>query len=145
MDDATLSQFVACYDMSFDLSVSDFFADLTLPLTSGELNVQVQTTTYRFATSISEENLNSLVQATKSKNITQSTTWAVKIFNDWRDFRNAEISNPSEWIDTAVGTYERRVVEHSFIPLHCRNEKTKWSRVPCKIHVCDSDWHSTSS
>ena len=30
MDDATLSQFLARYDTSFDLGVRDFFADLTL-------------------------------------------------------------------------------------------------------------------
>ena len=66
MDNATLFQFVARFDMNLNLGVSDFFADLPLlPPTSGDLNVQAQTTTRRFATSTSEEDLNSLVQATK--------------------------------------------------------------------------------
>ena len=40
MDDATLPQFVARYDMSFDLGVSDFFSDLPRVLpTSGNLKV----------------------------------------------------------------------------------------------------------
>ena len=78
------TQIVARYDLSFDSGVSDFFADLPLlPPTAGDMNVQVQTTTRRYATSTSEEDLNSLVQATKSKNTEQSTTWAVKMFIDW--------------------------------------------------------------
>jgi hypothetical protein len=97
LDDKTLSQFVSYYDISFDMGVDDFFADI-FSITSPQSSASNNTAQSRFASTTSEADLNTLIQETKSNNTVNNTKWAMKLFNEWRMCRNAEISNQSMWI-----------------------------------------------
>jgi hypothetical protein len=47
-------------------------------------------TQHRFATATSTDDINGIIKSTESKQTRKSTTWAVKVFEEWRNARNQQ-------------------------------------------------------
>ena len=94
IDDETLSQLASTAGPLLD----DYDDEtLTLVNAAGPLldydddlfgNEACTSTSTRFATATSADDITGIIKSAESKNTRKTTTWAVKVFDDWRNARN---------------------------------------------------------